>query len=172
MCTCPNSSQRPETPLRYADEVWTGIEYQVAAHCFWEGFDELGWQVARAVWNRHDGSRRNPYNEIEAGDHYARAMAGWSVLEALAGYRHDASVDAFEFRSPVDGESYAFVASEGWGRLIDAGANVTLECGGGMLSVRRLVVGGDALVDGDAPLIVRPGAPLVVERARMVAHAD
>ena len=27
-------------PARYCDEVWTGVEYQVAAHCLYEGLDE------------------------------------------------------------------------------------------------------------------------------------
>ncbi len=29
-------------PIRYADEVWTGVEYQVAAHCLFEGMTEEG----------------------------------------------------------------------------------------------------------------------------------
>ncbi|MGI5185558.1 hypothetical protein ACQEVZ_55875 [Dactylosporangium sp. CA-152071] len=36
MCTWPHGG-RPEIPLRYCDEVWTGVEYQVAAHCLDEG---------------------------------------------------------------------------------------------------------------------------------------
>ena len=38
MCSWPEGG-RPEVPTRYADEVWSGIEYQVAAHCIWEGLD-------------------------------------------------------------------------------------------------------------------------------------
>ena len=44
ICTWPDGG-RPEVPVRYADEVWTGIEYEVAALCLFEGLvDE-----ARAV---------------------------------------------------------------------------------------------------------------------------
>ena len=84
VCTWPRGG-RPDVPMRYADEVWTGSEYQVAAHCLMEGLHEEGLRILEALRGRYDGRRRNPYNEIECGDHYARAMAGWSVLEALGG---------------------------------------------------------------------------------------
>jgi len=125
----------------------------------------------RGVWNRYDGTRRNPYNEIECGDHYARAMAGWSVLEALAGYRHDAGAAAFEFRLPATGESYAFVSSEGWGSLAADGNRLRLECAGGTIAVRRLTVGGVVHLDETEPLVVRPGDPLVVDRSGAEVHA-
>jgi non-lysosomal glucosylceramidase len=41
------------------------------------------------VWARYDGRRRNPFNEIECGDNYARSLPGWLVLEALAGFTQD-----------------------------------------------------------------------------------
>ncbi|MEV0268129.1 GH116 family glycosyl-hydrolase [Hamadaea sp. NPDC050747] len=83
MCTWP-SGGRPAVPTRYCDEVWTGSEYQVAAHCLREGLDDEAYAILRGVWARYDGRRRNPYNEIECGDHYVRAMAGWSVVDALS----------------------------------------------------------------------------------------
>jgi uncharacterized protein (DUF608 family) len=162
MCTWPADS-RPETPLRYADEVWTGIEYQVAAHCFWEGLDDLGWQIARAIWARHDGSRRNPYNEIECGDHYARAMAGWSLLEAIHGFRHDASTGSLSFREANDGDRFPFLCSTGWGQLVADGGEVRLECHGGRVELSRLEVGGALL--HDEPVVVEPGRPFVKAQA-------
>ncbi|MDW5597960.1 GH116 family glycosyl hydrolase [Conexibacter stalactiti] len=113
-CTWPKGG-RPEVPIRYCDEVWTGVEYQVAAHCLMEGLEEEGLRLLRALRARYDGSRRNPYNEIECGDHYARAMAGWSVLEALTGYRYD----ALGARVAVSGRtgSFPFLAGSAWGTL-------------------------------------------------------
>src|SRR5918994_1937205 len=64
VCTWPKGG-RPEIPVRYCDEVWTGIEYQVAAHCIMEGMVEEGMELLQALRRRYDGTRRNPYNEIE-----------------------------------------------------------------------------------------------------------
>ena len=38
---------------------------------------------------RYDGERRNPWDEAECGSHYARAMAAWSVVLAISGFRYD-----------------------------------------------------------------------------------
>lgn len=108
---------QPERPTRYHDEVWTGIEYQVAAHCIHEGLIEEGLRITEAARARYNGVKRNPYNDIECGDHYARAMAGWTILEALAGYRYDASRNAITLRPAVatDAWSGPFVAGSAWG---------------------------------------------------------
>src|SRR5205823_659170 len=41
------------------------------------------------VRRRYDGERRNPWDEAECGHHYARAMASWSGLLALSGFRYN-----------------------------------------------------------------------------------
>src|SRR5690606_27376078 len=43
--------------------------------------------VVKAVRDRHDGRKRNPWNEAEFGHHYARSMSSWSLLTALSGFR-------------------------------------------------------------------------------------
>jgi uncharacterized protein (DUF608 family) len=108
---------QPERPTRYHDEVWTGIEYQVAAHCIHEGLVEEGLRITEAARTRYNGVKRNPYNDIECGDHYARAMAGWTILEALAGYRYDATRSAITLRPAVATETWSgpFVAGTAWG---------------------------------------------------------
>ncbi len=88
ICSWPDGD-RPEVPVRYADEVWTGIEYAVAALCLFEGLEPEASAILRGVRGRYDGTRRNPYNEIECGDHYSRAMAGWSLLQAWTGASGD-----------------------------------------------------------------------------------
>lgn len=137
VCTWPHGG-RPPVPTRYADEVWTGSEQQVAAHCLWEGLKDEAQAVLDALWARYDGRRRNPHNQIECGDHYVRAMSGWSVLEALAGFTEDAPAGAFTFRRPS--RAVPFLASAGWG-LWSAGP--TLECTGGQMDIRQLTISGD-----------------------------
>ncbi|MFC1538299.1 GH116 family glycosyl-hydrolase [Candidatus Latescibacterota bacterium] len=96
MCTWPHGG-RPERPVRYRDEVWTGIEYEVAALLIYEGMVEDGLRIVSAVDKRHDGIYRNPFNETECGDHYIRAMSSWSVLEALSGFLYDHPSGSIEF---------------------------------------------------------------------------
>jgi len=74
--------QRRTVPLLYSDETWTGIEYAYAALAFYEGFEEEAMQVIKAVRARYDGRERNPFNEVECGDHYIRALSAWSLPKA------------------------------------------------------------------------------------------
>jgi uncharacterized protein (DUF608 family) len=89
LCSWPHGG-RPRLPFPYADEVWTGIEYQVAAHLIHEGWVDEGIEIVEALRARHDGIRRNPWNEVECGNHYARSMASWALLLALSGMRINA----------------------------------------------------------------------------------
>jgi uncharacterized protein (DUF608 family) len=116
LCSWPRGN-RPPLPFVYSDEVWTGIEYQVAAHLLYEGFVDEGVEIVKAVRNRYDGQRRNPWNEIECGHHYARAMASWSLLLAYSGFHFSAPRQRIAFRPVVtDGRFATFwSAGPGWG---------------------------------------------------------
>ncbi len=85
-CTWPKSKHLGPDSTVYRDEVWTGIEYQVANHMAYEGMVTEALAICRAVHERYHPPKRNPFNEIECGDHYARAMASWGVLTSLAGF--------------------------------------------------------------------------------------
>lgn len=151
VCTWPKGG-RPAIPVRYCDEVWTGVEYQVAAHCFMEGLDAQGLELITAVRRRYDGTRRNPFNEIECGDHYARAMAGFSVLEGMTGFRYDAV--ARRITTGTSYRRYPFLAGSGWGEIehLDGGA-VRLSCGDGSLDLGAVEV----LTDGERTVLSVPG---------------
>jgi len=95
LCTWPRGG-RPRFPFVYSDEAWTGIEYALAALLIYEGWVEEGLQVVQAVRDRQDGQRRNPWDEVECGHHYARSMSSWTLLLALSGYHCD--VDRREIR--------------------------------------------------------------------------
>jgi len=115
-CTWPKSDYLPEGVL-YRDEVWTGIEYQVASHMAREGILTESLILCRAAHDRYHPSKRNPYNEIECGDHYARALASWGVLLALAGYEHHGPREHLGFAPRITPQDFrcAFTAATGWG---------------------------------------------------------
>jgi non-lysosomal glucosylceramidase len=143
-CTWPRSRHLGPKSTRYRDEIWTGIEYQVANHMAWEGLITEALAICRAVHERYHPSKRNPWNEIECGDHYARAMASWGVLISLAGYEYHGPSGVIGFAPRLMPEDFrcAFTAAEGWGTFSQkrTGAKQTgeLEIKWGRLQLKEL----------------------------------
>ncbi len=115
-CTWPRGG-RPETPLLYSDEIWTGIEYEVAGALLFEGMHEEALKIIEAARKRQDGRVRSPWNEVECGDHYVRAMSSWALLEAAAGYDYDATENTIAFRPRMNPNAFScfFATRDGWG---------------------------------------------------------
>ncbi len=116
LCSWPHGG-RPKLPFVYSDEVWTGIEYQVASHLIYEGFITEGLTLTKAVRDRHDGYRRSPWNEVECGHHYVRSMASWGLLTALSGYGFDMVNGSLSFNPRVHADNFSCFWSTGaaWG---------------------------------------------------------
>jgi non-lysosomal glucosylceramidase len=117
MCSWPDGG-RPKLPFVYSDEVWAGVEYQVAAHLIYEGLVTEGLELVRAVRERYDGYRRNPWNEVECGSHYARSMSSWALITALGGFTFDmtdAKTVGFNPKINVDNFSTFFSTGLCWG---------------------------------------------------------
>ncbi|MDD3927334.1 MAG: GH116 family glycosyl hydrolase, partial [bacterium] len=74
LCTWPHGG-KPSLPFVYSEEVWTGIEYQVASHLIRSGRVEEGLQIVKTARSRYDGRIRNPFNEYECGHWYGRALS-------------------------------------------------------------------------------------------------
>jgi hypothetical protein len=137
--------------MLYSDEVWTGIEYQAAAHMIYEGLLEEGLAIAKAARERYDGVprppiQRSPWNEIECGGHYARAMSSWSLLLALSGWECDGPRQMVRFAprcTPAKFKSF-FAAPEGWGTLQqsreDRVQQNQVEVSEGVLKVKELAL--------------------------------
>ena len=115
-CTWPKSPYLA-AGVRYKNEVWTGIEYQVAGHMVWEGMVTEALAICHGIHERYGPAKHNPFNEIECGDHYARAMASWGVYTALAGYEYHGPKGHLGFAPRLTPENFraAFTAAEGWG---------------------------------------------------------
>ena len=123
MCTWPRGGLRAEYRKHwqygYFNECMTGFEWQAASHMIWEGLVLEGLAVARAIYDRYNARRRNPYNEIECSDHYARAMASYSVFLAVCGFEYDGPAGMLGFHPRLHPENFraAFTAAEGWGTI-------------------------------------------------------
>jgi len=142
-CTWPRG-RREKYPFPYSDEVWTGIEYQVAAHLIYEGFIEEGLSLVTALRDRYDGVARNPWDEVECGSHYARAMASWSLLLALAGQSYDGRTKQLTVRPVINQKRFAclFTAGDAYGlfeqRFEKGKLKVGIEARGGTVPLKQI----------------------------------
>lgn len=89
ICEWPSHRKRPAVPVTYAQETMNGFEYQVACHMIQEGMVKEGLEIVKAIRDRYDGYKRNPWNEIECGSNYARSMASFALLLAFSGFEYD-----------------------------------------------------------------------------------
>lgn len=155
MCTWPHGGKRKDWERHwqygYFQECMTGFEYQVAGHMIWESAWQAdllikGLAVMRAIHDRYHASRRNPFNEIECSDHYARAMASYGAYLAICGFEYDGPKGhmAFSPRLRPEKSEAAFTAAEGWGsyrqRHREWGMEAELSVAFGSLRIQSLGV--------------------------------
>jgi hypothetical protein len=142
LCTWPRGG-RPDLPFVYSDEVWSGIEYQVAGHLIYEGLVEEGLTIVEGLRARYDGERRNPWNEMECGSHYARSLASWTLLLALSGFECDLTVGHIGFRPAVSERPFRCFWSTGsaWGVYEQRANQISLRCDYGQQTIQTLRAG-------------------------------
>ena len=142
--------KRPEIPFPYFGEIWTGLEYQFAAHLIFEGMVAEALAVVETARRRFDGERRNPWNELECGHHYARPMAAWALLVALSGFQYNAVGRELTLAPPNGGQSFGWFWSIpcGWGNFSltsnTRNQRARIEVVEGSMPVARVALGGTA----------------------------
>ena len=142
LCTWPQGGE-PLLPFVYSNEVWTGIEYQVASHLMLEGFVDEGLQIVRTCRKRYDGKVRNPYNEYECGHWYARAMSSYGLIQGLTGVRYDAVTKTLYIDSRMGDHFRSFLSTaKGFGNVgLDHGTPF-IEISYGIIEIDCCIVSG------------------------------
>jgi len=110
LCTWPHGSELA-LPFVYSNEVWTGIEYQVASHLMLQGMVAEGLDIVRLCRDRYDGTIRNPFNEYECGHWYARAMSSYGLMQGLTGIRYDAVEKTLYIDSKIGNDFRSFLST-------------------------------------------------------------
>jgi uncharacterized protein (DUF608 family) len=165
LCTWPRGN-KPTLPFVYSDEVWTGIEYQVASHLIAEGFVREGLTIVKALRTRYDGRVRNPWNEYECGNYYARAMASYALLGALSGFRYSAAEKTVWFgpRLSIRPFKAFFSTASGFGTIVLDSRSIRVDVVEGQLTVEKLVLTQDAKTRTlDWSATSHPGTPAIRE---------
>lgn len=141
LCTWPKGGAL-SLPFVYSNEVWTGIEYQVASHLMSKGEVEKGLEIVRECRKRYDGVLRNPFNEYECGHWYARAMSSYGMLQALTGVRYDAIGKTLYIDSRV-GDFVSFLSTgTGFGNVGLKDGKPFVKVVLGTIDIRKVLVSG------------------------------
>ena len=77
MCTWPQDD-RPKEFIIYADEVWTGIEYQVAAGLMWEGMVDESLAILHGI-----DQRVGSFGATQQAQDMSAAQAARGILRLL-----------------------------------------------------------------------------------------
>ncbi|ULQ50849.1 GH116 family glycosyl hydrolase [Flavihumibacter fluvii] len=142
LCTWPKGGKL-SLPFVYSDEVWTGIEHQVAAHLMLLGQVKEGIDILNASRNRYDGRIRNPFNEYECGHWYARALSSYGYFQALTGVRYDA-VDKTLFIDSKIGDFTSFLSAEqGFGTVTVRQGKVSVKVAHGKIDINTIDLSGN-----------------------------
>lgn len=134
-------AQKPLIPAPYSQETMNGFEYSAAIHMIMLGLVDEGMTCIEAVRKRYDGERRNPWNEFECGNNYARSMASYALLNAFAGFQFDMVNQSIGFNPvrPKDGHFRCFWSLDsGWGEFVLTPAGAEVRVWAGELELRQV----------------------------------
>lgn len=139
LCSWPEGGQL-SLPFVYSNEVWTGIEYEVASHLMLMGRVKEGLDIVRACRKRYNGRVRNPFDEYEWGHWYARAMSSYALLEALTGARYDAVEKTLYIHSSIGDFTSFLSTASGFGNVTYKSGIATVKTVYGTIPVTKTVI--------------------------------
>jgi non-lysosomal glucosylceramidase len=140
----PDPTKRPAVPLSYGFEAWTGLEYTAATAMIYEGMNEEALKIISDTRNRYDGYKRNPFNEEECGNHYARAMASWSAIIAFSNFNYSAVEKDFSITAKRG--NYFWSNGYSWGNATVSDHSVLISVHYGKLDIKTIHLKGGSVL--------------------------
>ncbi len=123
-----------------AGGLWSGIEFAFASFLMECGRYEDGVKVVEAIHRRYMRAGQ-PWNHVECGGHYARAMSSWATMLSATGFKPDVPQKALAILPAVQGDFRApWVTASGYGTIVRAGGTLSLHCVSGALELKGLRV--------------------------------
>lgn len=139
ICSYPKGRKRPWIPVPYAEETMHGFEYQVCSHMIKYGLEQEGRKGIKAVRDRYNGEKRNPWNEMECGSNYARSMASYALLLVYSGFVFDLYHKKIGFHPLHKGNgNYFWSLDSGFGEVTFHAQEIRLKVLYGKLEVKYL----------------------------------
>ena len=158
MCDYPEGTNKPIIPIPYCEECMTGFEYSFAGLLISEGFIDEGLTVIRAIRDRYDGEKRNPWNEIECGSNYARPMASFALLPIFSGFEFDLPHYHLGFSPIIKGDFKSFWSvGTGWGEFSKTDKSCKISLAYGSLTLESVTLGGVKKINA----VYADGSPII-----------
>ena len=179
-CTWPYGGQEALTRgnrhfAGYLNECQNGYEYGATSLMMWHGMVYRALAHTRTLHDRYHGSRRNPWNEIECGDHYARSMASYGLFTAICGFEYHGPDGYIAFSPRLNPGNFkaAFTSAAGWGTFTQKLTGITqteiIELKYGSLRLKTLAFDLPGK-DGSVHVTVQRGARRLNVKASRSGH--
>lgn len=152
---------RPEYPFPYFNEVMTGFEYTAAIGMLYEKQTEAGLLCIKNIRDRFDGKKRNPFDEIECGHHYARAMISWAAILAWSGFHYSAVDKSMTFTARPG--KYFWSNGYAWGTCEIAHDRATLTVLFNKLLLKKFKTEEGSSIRFKNDLVINEGESKVIE---------
>lgn len=121
-----------------AGGVWSGIEFAFASLLMDHGHYHDGVKIVEAT-NRRYLRAGQPWNHVECGGHYSRAMSSWATMLAAAGFKPDVPSNTLTLTPVAPGDfRIPWATASGFGTLSRAGQTLSLLCAQGQLELGAL----------------------------------
>ena len=121
-----------------AGGLWSGIEFAFASLLMDHDRYSDGVRIVETVHRRYLRAGQ-PWNHVEFGGHYSRAMSSWATMLAVTGFKPDLPNKCIEIMPKVSGDFHApWVTAYAYGTIRRKGKELSVQCISGSLEVSRL----------------------------------